>query len=130
MDTLRHFFRDRPSLAALLLAAALCLKVFVPAGYMPTAQDSGIVITLCSGSTMTVAVAQDIGQGHKDAGSTADHPCAFAPLGADILGAVLPALLLAALAFVFVAAITRQPLVLRALGSRIRPPSQGPPRFI
>jgi hypothetical protein len=36
---------------------------------------------------------------------------------------------LAALAFVFVAAIVRQPLALRSITERVRPPSQAPPRF-
>jgi hypothetical protein len=130
---LRHFFRDRPALAALLLAAALCLKALVPTGYMPAAPDTGLIVALCSGampagSTMTMTIPQK--GSHQDHGtSTADHPCAFAPLAAALTGADLVPLLLAALAFVFVAAIVRQPLALRATTARFHPPSQAPPRF-
>ncbi|AOR77166.1 hypothetical protein QUC32_23545 [Novosphingobium resinovorum] len=129
MGTIRHFFRHRPALAALLLAAALCLKALVPTGYMPTASETGTVVMLCSGTTMTVEI--PVKGAHPDNGATtADHPCAFAPLSAALTGADFAPLVLAALAFVFVAAILRRDLALPATGARIRPPSQAPPRFI
>lgn len=134
MGKIRHFFRDRPTLVALLLAAALCLKVFVPAGYMPIAPQGGIVVALCSGtmpagSTVTVTIPQK--PGHQDhAPSMADHPCAYAPLGAAAVAADLAPMVLAALAFVFVGAIVRRPLALPAAPARIRPPSQAPPLSI
>jgi hypothetical protein len=130
---LRHFFRDRPALAALLLAAALCLKALVPTGYMPAAPDTGLIVALCSGTmpvgtTVTIAIPRK--GSHQDHGtSTADHPCAYAPLAAGMTGADLAPLLLAALAFVFVFAVIRQPLALRAATARIHPPSQAPPRL-
>ncbi|HUD29906.1 MAG TPA: hypothetical protein VMQ93_13620 [Novosphingobium sp.] len=133
MGTIRHFFRDRPALAALLLAAALCLKALVPTGYMPAAPDTGLIVALCSGSmpagsTMTIAIPKK--GSHQDHGTTtADHPCAFAPLAAGMTGADLAPLLLAALAFVFVFAILRKPLATIAAPARIRPPGRAPPRF-
>lgn len=133
MGTIRHFFRDRPALAAWLLAAALCLKALVPTGYMPAAPDTGLIVALCSGSmpagsTMTITIPKK-GAQQDHSTTTADHPCAFAPLAAGMTGADLAPLVLAALAFVFVAAIVRQPLALRSTAERIRPPSQAPPRF-
>jgi hypothetical protein len=133
VGTIRHFFRDHPALAALLLAAALCLKALVPTGYMPAAPDTGLIVALCSGSmpagsTVTITIPKK--GSHQDHGTTtADHPCAFAPLAAGMTGADLEPLVLAALAFVFVAAIVRQPLALRSITERVRPPSQAPPRF-
>ncbi|PNU04231.1 hypothetical protein [Novosphingobium guangzhouense] len=129
MGTIRHFFRHRPALAALLLAAALCLKALVPTGYMPTASETGTVVMLCSGTTMTVNI--PVKGTHQDHGATtADHPCAFAPLGAAMTGADFAVLALAALAFVFVAAILRRDLALPTVAARIRPPGQAPPLFI
>ena len=133
MGTIRLFFRDRPALAALLLAAALLLKALVPAGYMPAAPDPGLIVALCSGSmpagsTVTIAIPKK-GSAQDHSASTADHPCAFAPLAAAMTGADFAPLLIAALAFVFVAAVVRAPLALPAAPARIRPPSQAPPRF-
>ncbi|WP_235037532.1 MULTISPECIES: hypothetical protein [unclassified Novosphingobium] len=130
---MRHFFRDRPALAALLLAAALFLKALIPAGYMPAAPDTGLIVALCSGtmpagSTVTIAIPKK--SSHQDhTTSTADHPCAFAPLGTAMTGADFAPLVLAALAFVFVTAIVRAPLSLPAKAAHFRPPSQAPPRF-
>ncbi|HKT85244.1 MAG TPA: hypothetical protein VJQ77_04055 [Novosphingobium sp.] len=132
MRALRHFFRDRPALAALVLAAALCLKVILPAGYMPSAAGSDQIVTLCSsagdgGATVTIHIPGKDGK-HGAAGSV-QHSCAFALLAAAALDSVPPAVTLAALLFVFVAAILRVPLELRPAAARIRPPSQGPPSF-
>ncbi|WP_188768770.1 hypothetical protein [Novosphingobium endophyticum] len=132
MRTLRQFFRDRPALAALLLAAALCLKIVLPAGYMPSAAGSDMVVALCSsmapeGQTVTIRIPGKAGQ--DDMSGSAKQSCAFAPLAAAVLGSVPPAIVLAALLFVFVAAILGQPLALRPVTARIRPPSQGPPAF-
>lgn len=133
VGTLRHFFRARPGLAALLLAAALCLKVFVPAGYMPSSQGGALVVELCSGSApagskVVIQIERKAGSGgHDDAGKTMDHPCAFSSHSAAALGGPIALLLVAALLHVFVAAILRDPLVLRAAAPRIRPPLRGPP---
>ncbi|TCM18721.1 hypothetical protein EDF56_104253 [Novosphingobium sp. PhB165] len=134
MGTLRHFFRARPGLAALLLAVALCLKAVVPAGYMPAAQGGPLMVELCSGAASTggkvmVALARKGGAGN-DAGKAMDHPCAFSSHAAAAIDAALPVLLAAALAFVFVAAILRAPLALPALRTGLRPPLRGPPATI
>lgn len=130
VGTLRHFFRARPGLAAWLLAAALCLKAFVPTGYMPSVQGGALTVELCSGSApagskVVIHIARK-GGGH-DASATADHPCAFSSHSAAALDAALPVLLAAALLFVFVAAIRYRPLALRPLRARVRPPLRGPP---
>jgi hypothetical protein len=132
VGTIRHCFRDHPALAALLLVAALCLKVLVPAGTMPTAHGNGIVVTLCSGAAMTIHIdtGKDAGK-HQDGrpASAVDHPCTFAPLSAAGLGSAPPALVLAALAFAFVAAILLPTLALRPAEPRSRPPTHAPPAF-
>lgn len=132
MHRLRQFFHDRPALAALLLAVALCLKIVLPAGYMPSASGSDMVVALCSSAsaaeTVTIRIPHKYGGDQSE--GTAKHACAFSPLAAAVLDSIPPAIAIAALLFVFVAAIRWQPLVLRPAGERIRPPSQGPPAFI
>ncbi|TDW63798.1 hypothetical protein EDF57_105271 [Novosphingobium sp. PhB55] len=130
VGTLRQFFRVRPGLAAMLLAAALCLKIFVPTGYMPSAQGGALTVELCSGSAPAgskVLIHVERKGGSHDASNTADHPCAFSSHSAAALDAVLPALVAAALLFVFVAAVLHRPLALRRLRAQIRPPLRGPP---
>lgn len=131
VGTLRHFFRTRPGLAALLLALALCLKAVIPAGYMPATQGSVLTVELCSGAApgtkVTIALPTRDGHASENAGKTMDHPCAFSPHSAAAIDTALPSLLLAALAFVFVAAILREPLALRPVRSQVRPPLRGPP---
>lgn len=132
VGTIRHFIRRWPGIAALLLAVALCLKIVVPVGYMPAPVGSELVVALCSGTAPagTTVKIHIPGKGSQDdAPKSADHPCAFAPLGAAVLGSAPPLLALAALLFVFVAAILRRPLDLRPIDAQIRPPSQGPPRI-
>ena len=112
----------------MLLAAALCLKIVLPAGYMPVASGRDLVVALCSsagseGATVTVSIP------HKDGQDLVQDSCAFAPLVAVALGSVPPAIAMAALLFAFVAAILRRPLELRCVEARSRPPSQGPPAF-
>lgn len=113
----------------MLLAAALCLKIVLPAGYMPAASGSDLVVALCSsagaaGATVTVSIPR------KDAqDDSMQDSCAFAPLAAVALGSIPPAIAMAALLFAFVAAILRLPLELRRVEARSRPPSQGPPAF-
>jgi hypothetical protein len=64
----------------MLLAAALCLKIFVPTGYMPSAQGGALTVELCSGSAPAgskVLIHVERKGGSHDASNTADHPCAF-----------------------------------------------------
>lgn len=76
-----------------LLALALAMRVLVPAGWMPAA-GQGLAITLCSGEGAVTAWVDADGKIHKHdpaQGSMADHPCAFAGMGAPMLGGDLPA---------------------------------------
>lgn len=76
-----------------LLALALALRVLVPAGWMP-AEGQGMAITLCSGEGAISVWVDAEGKIHKHdpaKGSMADHPCAFAGMGAPMLGGDVPA---------------------------------------
>jgi hypothetical protein len=99
---------------------------------MPSAQGGDMVVALCSsmapaGQTLTIRIPGREGQG--DMPGSAKNACAFAPLAAAVLGSVPPAIVLAALLFVFVAAILGRTLALRAVTAGVRPPGQGPPAF-
>ncbi|MDE8652655.1 DUF2946 family protein [Novosphingobium album (ex Liu et al. 2023)] len=136
MHAIRRLLGRHPALAACLVAGALLLKVLVPAGFMPVVQSGTVTVALCSsagagGMTITIPTRPDNGahdgQHGGDPQQATDHPCAFAPLSGPALASADPALLLAAILFVFVAAIFRHPLVLPRSGAQLRPPLRGPP---
>ena len=128
----RHFLRHR-ALAGWIVAAALLMKLLVPAGYMPTMSGNSMIIQICSGyGPMTMAMpipgpipGQDHGQDHQQ--GKAEMPCAFSGLSAPTLAAADPILLALAILFVMVAG-TRF-IVPRPARSpaHLRPPLRGPP---
>ncbi|WP_375420758.1 hypothetical protein [uncultured Sphingomonas sp.] len=136
MSTLRALFRLHPALAALLVAAALAMKMLVPNGYMPVNGADGITLQLCPGAAVSapapMAMAHhamtapvDDHSEHMPA-SKAELPCAFAGLAAPVLAAVDAVLLAVALAFM--AAVmrgTHRPAPRST--SRLRPPLRAPP---
>jgi hypothetical protein len=123
-------------LAALVLAAALALRLIVPGGYMLAEHHGVMILKVCSGVAQDRAMVMPM-PGMDHAG-TADHdgskehgkaemPCAFSGLSAQLLGPVDPALLAIALAAVAMAALVRpaaQPAQARV---HLRPPTRAPP---
>ncbi len=107
----------RERIALLLVAAALLLRVMIPAGWMPTA-GAGYAITLCTGAGVVSAWVDANGTIHKDKPSPAygaEHPCVFAGFAAALIApapvdvvAALPALAAATLiGWVFEQAVGR-----------------------
>lgn len=89
----------RFALGLCLVAAALLLRMAVPAGWMPAEGRFGL--QLCAGSLALPAAAPEHGGHHggkhHEAPAKPDHPCAFAGLGAALLDADLLELATAAL---------------------------------
>lgn len=133
MQAVRHLLAQR-RLAVLICAAALLLKLLVPAGYMIGSDHGHPVITPCSGVVsrgVTMAM-PDMHGGMADHGKTKDHgkaemPCAFAGLSAATLGAIDPVQLAALIAFILI--VGRAGTVRRAprRPANLRPPLRGPP---
>lgn len=131
---MRRLFRDHAWIAALIVAAAMLLRVAVPAGFMTTTgADGRLTVMVCSGEgsrAMTIAIPglaekspRQAPSEHEKAGTT----CAFAGLAAPFLGGADPILLLAALALV-AAALLRTWQGFRPLALlHLRPPLRGPP---
>lgn len=140
MQPFRHLLAQR-HLAALLLAAALLLKLVVPTGYMIAADHGRLSIIVCPGMTPQPALMAMAGMAHDmahdmtmphDPGKPAEHgkaemPCAFAGLSAQVLAAVDIVLLAIALAVVAAMALRGRPTVAPRDAPRLRPPSRGPP---
>lgn len=140
MPRLRSLALKRPWQVALLLVAALAMRVLVPAGFMPVFADGTVSLALCSGFgplAETPAAVPIHGMMHgaqTEPGHTPDHdgdrmqsPCAFADLSLPVLGGADAILLAAMLAFAAVLALLRAPLFLAGAPVRRSPPSRGPP---
>jgi len=130
MGQLRVFLHRHRTLAALLLALALCVKAIVPAGYMPGGGARFITVSICadaSGGAVTRQIAipakGDAGQDH----ARAKGLCAFAGLASAALGGSDIALLAAALAFIIALGFATRPVPAPRGAARLRPPLRGPP---
>jgi Protein of unknown function (DUF2946) len=113
----------------LLLVAAVMMRAAMPAGWMPTVDQSGIRIAVCTGMGPEFLTMGSDGNLHKEAPAPrAPHePCPFA-LAAAAPAYLPPALVLPQppvslipLAFPELAAISA------ALRRNPRPPARGPP---
>lgn len=130
MHAIRAFFRRHPRVAALVLTAALALRVLVPGGYMPTVTPGGLTVQVCTGAAdgpgaMTIAVPGL--QHHEQPGDVAHGKCAYADLAQAMAGGPDLAMIAATLIFALRQALRplRAPTIRRA--AFVRPPLRGPP---
>jgi len=131
MGTLRTFILSHRYLAALLIAAALCMKMSIPAGTMVGSQNGALTVQICAEQFGQV-VARQITIESKGAKSHpgkagAEAPCAFTALSLATLGGADSIQL--AIALLFILALGFAP-ILSAAPRRIahlRPPLRGPP---
>ena len=118
--------------AVLICAAALLLKLLVPAGYMIESSHGRLTITVCSGSVPATAAVEMPGMDRsmldhgKDHGK-AEMPCAFSGLSAAALGAVDPIQLAILIAFVTAGGLFVVASPVQSNATRLRPPLRGPP---
>jgi hypothetical protein len=133
---LRRLLLRRCWLAALIVAAALLMRVLVPAGYMATHTAGGFGIELCGGIAPASPAMAMPGMHHEDGGAAHDRsdehaqpamPCAFTALAAPSLAAADPLILAIAPACVFAVAFRPKPRPTAALSLFLRPPLRAPP---
>lgn len=133
MAVIRHQTAAHRRWLLLLVAAALCVRALVPAGWMPVAGPQGVELALCDGSGPAMPAAMAMTHGHRGAPmqhhhGAPDHQCAFAAAAATFAAewpAGSPPLPLP----------HRQPLPVRSPVAVARglaappPPPTGPPAF-
>lgn len=134
MDAIRALIRQRRLLVMLAMAAALTLRLLVPAGFMPvTAKDGTITVRICSGTqdgpvTMEMPMpGLPAGHGDHQQPTKAEMPCAFAGLAMPMLSGTDPLLLALAIAFVMARATRIVSPVSPRRAPHLRPPPRGPP---
>lgn len=136
MQLLRAFLMRHRALAALVVAAALCIKALVPAGYMIGTGARVLTVEICAdaqGGHVTKQIllpgngkpAQGQGEHSKSEGT-----CAFSALSFASLGGADPALLVLALLFILTLGFTPIAAPRHARLAHLRPPLRGPPALI
>lgn len=124
-----------------MLAAAIFMRLFVPAGWMPVADASGLHFELCRGQLarqQPAPVAEhhmhhaghqtDAGKGTPEQEKHADQPCAFAGLGMALLDVPDPSST-ALLSFPVPTPATPPAIIPRRGLAAPPPPATGPPSF-
>ena len=135
MHLLRTFIARHRALAIILIAATLCMKALIPAGYMIGNGDRVLTVQICADSQGGQVTQQIVlpGDGKTDGqgehGKT-DGTCAFSALAFASLSAADPVLL--ALALIFILALGFVPVAAprAARQSHLRPPLRGPPALV
>lgn len=133
MGFIRVFFLRHRALACLLVAAALCLKAVVPAGYMVGQGDKVLTVLVCDPGSQH-AVTKQIAIPMKDDSGTDSNrqwqgDCAYNSLSMASTTGADPALLVLALAFILMLGFVPLPLPVRKRIAHLRPPLRGPPSF-
>ena len=134
MSLLRAFLLRHRAIALLAIAAALCLKAMVPAGYMLDAAASTITVRLCndaSGTAAPAAIAIPVKPGsseHADErAQKAATECPYGALTLAALGGTAPALLALALAFILARGFAPVQAARPTRRAYLRPPLRAPP---
>lgn len=131
MSLLRALILRHRAFAMLLLAAAVCMKVALPAGMMIAPEAKVLTVQICDELLGNHAVKQVVVP-MKDAGAEpgADQgkaSCLFAAQPAAWLPGADPALLALALAFVLALVFAAAALPPARRTAFLRPPLRGPP---
>ncbi|MCJ2178055.1 DUF2946 family protein [Novosphingobium album (ex Hu et al. 2023)] len=131
MHLIRSFLQRHFHVAAVILALALAMKAFVPAGYMigSTAAKS-FTVEICDGQGAPVLSKLTIpgkSSGVADEHTKAAKDCPFTALSMHALGGADDALLIAALAFILALGFAAAPQLRLARIGFLTPPLRGPP---
>jgi len=134
MSALRTLVLRHHRLAMILVAAALCLRMVMPAGFMVAPDAKVLTIRICVDSLDHDAIAAIAVPMKGSAGKTGGvgsgvgkGECAFSSLGMAATGGADAVLLALALAFILLLGFASTPAPHPRRLSRLRPPLRGPP---
>jgi len=115
--------RRHPGVAAMIVAAALLLRVLLPAGFMPSFSGGQLTVSVCTGMGPAQVQIAIPGKHSGVAGS----PCAFADLSLPLLAGADAVQLAAALAYLLAVALVLAVALPARRAAYLRPPLRGPP---
>lgn len=130
MTALRTFILRHHLLAMVLVGAALCLRMVMPAGFMVAAEAKVLTIRICADSLDHDGIAEIAvpmkGTAGKSGGADKGE-CAFSSLSMASTAGADAGLLALALAFILSLGFRPAPAPRPRRTSRLRPPLRGPP---
>ncbi len=133
MDLIRAFFQRHRALAFMVIAAALCMKALLPAGYMIGETSRTITVQIChdgSGISQSKQIAIPMkGAAADTKGKQGNGECPFSALSMASLSGADTALLAVALAFILALGFAPIRPILPQRQFHLRPPLRGPPAF-
>ena len=136
MNLVRTYFLRHRALAILLVMATLCMKVFVPAGFMIGQDSKVLTVQLCNdglGHSLTKQIAIPMNGEPSDSSGKhgkADGACPFSALSMASLSGADSALLAIALAFILALAFAPTQVAVPKRVFHLRPPLRGPPAIV
>ena len=115
----------------LLVAAALCMKTLVPAGYMIGQEGKALTVQICNDAMSDHAIKQiaiPMKDGSGGSGLKQDKAeCPYSGISMAALTGADPALLALALAFIIALGFAPSPVPAARRALYLRPPLRGPP---
>lgn len=114
-------------MAAALLALAMLVRAWVPAGYMPGHGARVLTMEICADSLGQRITRSITLPGRDDGTAGVKNHCDYAVMADAMLGGADPLLLGAALAFILALGFLPRPVLRVARVRAIRPPLRGPP---
>lgn len=121
-------------MAAVLVALALLVRAWVPAGYMPGNTQGARVLTMqiCADMlgqriTRSITIPARPVPAHHDGKAQVKNHCDYAVMGDAAMGGADGFVLAAALAFILALGFLPRPVLRLTHARAIRPPLRGPP---
>lgn len=137
MKVFRTMLLRHRALALLVVMAALCMKIMIPAGYMAGQDSKVLTVKICDDAFGNQTVKQFvIPMEDEGSGPGAKHEsngaglCHFASLSLASMSAAAPELLAMALAFILALGFALVRVFLPKGVSHLRPPLRGPPALL
>lgn len=134
MSFLRALFLRNNTAAIVLVMAALCIKMLVPAGFMIDQNSKVITVQICddaSGHVLTKLLAIPMkGEPSNSTGKQGKMDCPFSTLSMASAAGADQALLAVALAFILALGFAQVRGALPKPVFYLRPPLRGPPASI
>lgn len=127
VHSIRRLVQSHRWLAAALVALALLVRAWVPAGYMPDHRARVLTMEICADSLGQRITRSITLPGRDDGTARVKNHCDYGVMADAAMGGADGFLLAAALAFILALGFLPRPALPLRRARAIRPPLRGPP---